>query len=153
MFKFRNASEADKTTVAEMFYVGLKENPYHGSKPVTRGDCARHAGLVIVSSHAILRLACETDSNRVAGLVLAQEGEMFGTSVRCIQDVLLYVRPEDRGGGLSMLMLDDLHQEARRRGVKTITFPETASENPNAIARLCKDNGYTMAGKLYRLEL
>ena len=153
MTKVRKAVHADLRSVMDMFVAMVEQSPAFSHVKQSQLTLKAHAQQIIDRPKDFILLVAENKASKPTGLLLAQTAYYFGSEMRFIADVFLYVFPNSRGSNAAYRLLQALEAEAAERDMGSITFPSTGMVHDEVVDRLCKRLGYNAEGVVYRKKL
>jgi GNAT superfamily N-acetyltransferase len=147
----RPATEMDVGQLVEMLRVMHADSSLRGiefDEAKLRGFLRR---VITASDHACL--VYESASKRLDGVMIGYVTEHFFSRQKGASDILLFVRPERRGGIAAARLWTAFKDWARRAGATSLSFGTMAGGAPDRTRRFYTGLGMTEVGSIYRLEL
>lgn len=142
MAKIRNATALDLPAMADMGEAMHDESPQYRDRSFNRRKCT-HLALMLIESHYGCALVAE-DAGELIGMFMgvAQE-QYFGDDLQTT-DLLLYVKPEARGGRAMLKLVRAYEAWAESLGATDVILGVSTGVLAKQTVHIYEKLGYTM---------
>lgn len=147
--KTRAATVSDVDAIVEMGEAMAKESVY-SDLGFSMEKVRKLAGIAI-QANWFVRIV--ERNGEVAGMMAAYCLPHWFSDVLTCSDILLYVKPEHRGGFAAVMLVSDFQDWARNTGAKLVTVGVTASKDPDSVVDFYRARGFVPMGAVLRMEL